>query len=107
MRSAAGGEGEEGQGPTKRTHGGVTISDRDLGRWANLQGRAPDPGQRYRHYKGQLYEVVTYALAESNCCEAVVYRDVNTGVVWVRSLHSWLEPVMTDGGQIVPRFARE
>ena len=42
------------------------------------------PGQRYRHFKGDLYEVITTALHSENYCPLVVYMNLATGVVYAR-----------------------
>ena len=42
------------------------------------------PGQRYRHFKGDLYEVITTALHSENYCPLVVYKNLATGVVYAR-----------------------
>ena len=61
------------------------------------------PGQRYRHYKGGLYEFVCEATLEADLSPLVVYRAAN-GTVWVRPKAVFFEAVDVDG-QSVPRFA--
>lgn len=46
--------------------------------------RSIEPGQRYRHFKGDLYEVITTALHSENYCPLVVYKNLSTGVVYAR-----------------------
>lgn len=43
-----------------------------------------EPGQRYRHFRGDLYEVITTALHSENYCPLVVYKNLTTGVVYAR-----------------------
>ena len=43
-----------------------------------------EPGQRYRHFKGDLYEVLTKALHSENYCPLVVYKNLSTGDVFDR-----------------------
>jgi guanylate kinase len=43
-----------------------------------------EPGQRYRHFKGDLYEVITKALHSENYCPLVVYKNLSTGDVFAR-----------------------
>ena len=46
--------------------------------------RVIEPGQRYRHFKGDLYEVITTALHSENYCPLVVYKNLSTGEVYAR-----------------------
>jgi len=62
------------------------------------------PG-RYRHYKGNDYEVVGIARHSETEEELVVYRTLyGDGSLWVRPLAMFMEDVVVDGRQ-VPRFA--
>lgn len=65
---------------------------------------APLPGQRFRHYKGGLYEVVTVATLEATYEPLVVYRAEVDGAVWARPLSQWSESVEYEG-QTVTRFS--
>lgn len=66
------------------------------------------PG-KYRHYKGNLYEVIGIALDSETREEMVVYRalygskDFGKDVVWVRPLSSFLENIEINGKQL-PRY---
>lgn len=63
------------------------------------------PG-RYRHYKGNLYEVIGLARHSETEEPLVVYRCLSDGnSLWVRPLLMFLETVQV-AGQDVPRFAR-
>ncbi|HEX3011697.1 MAG TPA: DUF1653 domain-containing protein [Syntrophomonadaceae bacterium] len=42
------------------------------------------PGDRYRHFKGDIYEIITTALYTENYCPLVVYKDINTGIDYAR-----------------------
>lgn len=64
---------------------------------------APFPGQRFRHYKGGLYEVVATATLEATHEPLVVYRADSDGTVWARPLAQWSETVEHDG-KILARF---
>jgi len=59
----------------------------------------------YKHYKGNLYEVIDVAKHSETEEEHVVYRalygDYST---WIRPLAMFIETVKIDGQQ-VPRFA--
>jgi len=60
---------------------------------------------KYRHYKGNLYEVVGIARHSETLEEMVVYRALyGEGGLWVRPLPMFCETVVIDGREI-PRFA--
>lgn len=59
--------------------------------------------QKFRHYKGGLYELVCIATLESDLSEMIVYRAAN-GTIWTRPKDIFFELVDVDGQQ-VPRFA--
>ena len=62
-------------------------------------------GGKYRHYKGNLYEVIGVARHSETLEEMVVYRALyGEGGLWVRPLGMFLENVTIDG-KSVPRFA--
>jgi hypothetical protein len=62
------------------------------------------PG-RYRHYKGNLYDVVGVARHSETEEELVVYTALyGDHGLWVRPLAMFLESVSVDG-RTVPRFA--
>jgi hypothetical protein len=65
----------------------------------------PTPG-RYRHYKGNLYEVLGTAHHSETREELVVYRALYGDFgLWVRPRAMFLEQV-TVGGRSVPRFEK-
>ena len=59
--------------------------------------------QKYRHYKGGLYELVCIATLESDLSEMIVYRAAD-GSIWTRPKEVFFELVDV-GGQKVARFA--
>jgi hypothetical protein len=64
------------------------------------------PG-RYRHYKGNHYEVIGVARHSETEEELVVYRCLYGDFsLWVRPLAMFVETVLVDG-RPVPRFARD
>ena len=63
------------------------------------------PG-RYRHYKGNDYEVLGVARHSETEEKYVVYRPLyGAGGLWIRPLGMFLESV-TIGETVVPRFRR-
>ncbi|WP_100644449.1 DUF1653 domain-containing protein [Alteromonas facilis] len=62
------------------------------------------PG-RYRHYKGNEYEVIDVAIHSEDESLLVVYRPLyGEGKLWVRPLSMFTENVNVDG-KTMPRFA--
>lgn len=60
----------------------------------------------YRHYKGNLYEVLDVATHSETEEQLVVYRALyGERGLWVRPLDMFTESVVVDG-VTVPRFAR-
>lgn len=60
---------------------------------------------RYRHYKGNDYQVIGVARHSETEEELVVYRKLyDDGSLWVRPLAMFLEDVTVDG-QTMPRFS--
>ena len=58
----------------------------------------------YRHFKGNLYELLYVATHSETLEEMVVYRALyGEGGVWVRPLSMWTEHVERDGYSS-PRF---
>ena len=63
-------------------------------------------GGRYRHYKGNEYEVLFVGTHTESQERLVVYRDTHdTNKVWLRPVAMFLETVDVDG-ETVPRFER-
>jgi hypothetical protein len=63
------------------------------------------PG-RYRHYKGNYYEVIGVARHSETEEEFVVYRCLyGDHSIWVRPLAMFVETVTVDGRKL-PRFTR-
>ncbi len=64
----------------------------------------PIPLGTYRHYKGNLYEVVGFAKHSETLENMVVYKALyGERGTWVRPLSMWENPIEVDGG-IVKRF---
>ena len=53
---------------------------------------------KYRHFKGNEYEVICLAKNSETCEEMVVYRALyGEGEVWVRPASMWEEQVVREG----------
>lgn len=64
----------------------------------------PIPLGRYRHYKGNEYEVVGFARHSETLEDMVVYKALyGEGGTWVRPLSMWENPIEIDG-KTVKRF---
>ena len=73
-----------------------------------MTSTSPIPQGIYRHYKGNLYQVLHIARHSETEEQLVVYRclygdEVTKESVWVRPLAMFTEMVIVDGQQ-VPRF---
>jgi hypothetical protein len=70
-----------------------------------VAGHDPVPGL-YRHFKGNLYEVLGVATHSENSERLVVYRPCyGERALWVRPLEMFTGEVDTPAGR-VPRFRR-
>jgi hypothetical protein len=75
---------------------------KDLARLLFADG--PAVGSRWRHYRGQEYEVVALSLDEPTLDPLVTYRGTSSGLVWTRTLDDWQRTVRGEDGKDVPRF---
>ena len=50
-------------------------------------------GKTYKHYKGNLYKIITLAKCSETLEELVVYQAVLDGKTWVRPKKMWNEVV--------------
>ena len=58
----------------------------------------------YKHYKGNLYELLYIANHSETLEKMVVYKALyGEGEIWVRPLSMWNEKVFVNG-EMVPRF---
>lgn len=61
---------------------------------------------KYRHYKGNEYEVIGIGLHTETEEKTVVYKDIKTpDKIWVRPYDMFFETVIIDGEEI-PRFKK-
>jgi len=64
------------------------------------------PNGKYRHYKGNEYEVIAMAKHSETLEDMVVYRALyQNGEVWVRPAYMWNEDVTLADGKVVKRFS--
>lgn len=63
------------------------------------------PLGKYRHYKGNTYEVTGIAIHSETLEEMVIYKALyGDGKTWVRPASMWNEDVCLPDGTIVKRF---
>ena len=68
------------------------------------QEKLPPKG-RYRHFKGNEYELLDFAKDSETGETMVVYRALyGDGELWVRPLSMWIEPIERDGVVYPHRF---
>lgn len=73
----------------------------------NLHPLPELPAGRYRHYKGQHYQVIGVARHSETLEPVVIYRPLyGEGALWVRPHAMFVESVVVDG-QTQPRFAHQ
>jgi hypothetical protein len=60
----------------------------------------PEPGWRYRHYKGGLYEFLFMSTHTETGEPMVVYRSLLFGTYFSRPLSTWNSPAIVDGKEI-------
>lgn len=53
----------------------------------------PIPGEKYVHYKGGLYEIITLCKHSETNEDLVIYKSLLFGSVHARPLHMWFEEV--------------
>jgi hypothetical protein len=64
----------------------------------------PKVGEKYRHYKGNIYEVLFIGKHTETEEDLVIYRAVEKPEqIWARPLLMWMESVEVNG-EMKPRF---
>ncbi len=58
-----------------------------------MERHIPKQGERYRHFKGNLYEIVIIARDSETLEEKVVYKEVDGDAAYVRPLSMFMSPV--------------
>ena len=46
--------------------------------------RVIEVGKTYKHFKGHIYEVIAIATDSEDLSKKVIYKNIETGDVWVR-----------------------
>ncbi|MDO9194851.1 MAG: DUF1653 domain-containing protein [Undibacterium sp.] len=69
----------------------------------NTKAKKSAGPQRFRHYKGGIYELVCEATQESDLSPVIVYRSHN-GSIWTRPKSVFFEAIEV-GGVRMQRFA--
>ena len=72
---------------------------------ARMQG--PLSGEVYRHYKGGRYVVLHCGVLEATIEPCVMYRSLEKGYVWVRTLEDWSASLIVDGKKVCRFFQEE
>lgn len=54
-------------------------------------------GKKYRHYKGNLYEIIALAKHSETLDEMIIYKSLKDGAVWARPKSMWNEVVDDNG----------
>ena len=54
-------------------------------------------GKKYRHYKGNLYEIIALAKHSETLDEMIIYKSLKDGAVWARPKSMWNEVVDEKG----------
>lgn len=53
----------------------------------------PLPGEKWRHYKGGTYEVITLCTHTENSEKLVIYKSINFGSIYARPLSIWFDEI--------------
>ena len=48
---------------------------------------------KYRHYKGNMYEIIAIGKHSETLEDMIVYKSIKTGDIWVRPYSMWNETV--------------
>jgi hypothetical protein len=65
----------------------------------------PMPGERWQHYKGGIYEIITLANHSETQEALVIYKSIPFGSVYARPLSMWQERCELEGEEF-PRFQK-
>lgn len=54
-------------------------------------------GNKYRHYKGNIYKIIAFAKHSETVEDMIVYQSIENGDVWVRPKYMWNEIIDKKG----------
>ena len=66
----------------------------------------PIPGEKWEHYKGGTYEVISLATHTESNEKLVIYKSLNFGSIFARPISIWQETVLNEMGEQIERFKR-
>lgn len=64
----------------------------------------PILGNKYTHYKGGKYEVITMATHSETGEPMVIYKSLLFGSIYARPLKMWFEMITLEDGSKIQRF---
>ena len=64
----------------------------------------PMPGEKWHHYKGGIYEILTLCKHSETDEILVIYKSIPFGSIHARPFEMWHELVESDNNRKVPRF---
>jgi hypothetical protein len=70
-----------------------------------LTQTGPQPGERYRHYKGGDYVILKRTVHSDSLRQMVTYRSLSMGYEWTHFLSDFLQMEIHEGKE-VPRFQK-
>ncbi len=54
-------------------------------------------GKTYRHYKGNLYKIINFAVHSETLEDMIVYQSLKDNKIWVRPKKMWNETINNKG----------
>ena len=54
-------------------------------------------GKTYKHYKGNIYKIISLAKHSETTEDMIVYQSVKSGDIWVRPMKMWNEIIDNNG----------
>jgi len=66
----------------------------------------PLPGEKWRHYKGETYEIVTLAKNTEKDEILVIHQSLSFGTIYSTPLSMWEDTVNNRRGGLEPRFLK-
>lgn len=54
-------------------------------------------GNKYRHYKGNIYKIIAFAKHSETIEDMIVYQSIENGDIWVRPKYMWNEIIDNKG----------